>query len=197
MGRYEKFIKELDESKNEREIAKFLKENLILIRNPLNANAWNCVICKPEFKIGTKYIVDFIILSANSGCWNVTLIEMQSHKDKIFLKDGTASKGLREAQKQVQEWEMWLDNHKFEFRESIADLAKGHAAYCSNAIRHTHAETELRDPKVVVCFYFKILIGRRDFLDEDTNQRRSKFGNIEVVTFDRLLDYAKYLDENV
>lgn len=196
MERYEKFNEALEKSKGEREIGKFLKENIILIRNVLNEHSWNCVVCKPEFKIGAKYIADFIILSATSGYWNCVLIEMQSHRDEIFLKDGTASKGLREAQKQVQEWEMWIESYGNEFREYLADLVHDKPAQCSNVMAHTRAKPELRDPKTVIRFYYKILIGRRNSLDEDGNQRRNYFKGIDIVTFDRLLDYAKYLDEN-
>lgn len=196
MGNYEELLNILDEAKNEREIGRYLKDNLMLIRDTLNVWSWNCVICKPEFKIGTKFIADFIVLSANSGCWNCVLIEMQSHKDRIFLKDGTASKALREAQKQIQEWQMWIESYNAEFRGYLAELAKGEPAQCSNAMRHTRAETELRDPKTVIWYYYKVLIGRRDFLNEDGNQRRNHFDGLEVVTFDRLLDYAKKLDEN-
>lgn len=188
-------MKVLEESKNEREIGRYLKENIHLVRNTLNVWSWNCVICKPEFKIGTKYIADFVVLSANSGHWNCVLIEMQSHKDRIFLKDGTASKGLREAQKQVQEWKIWIESHNAEFREYLAELVKGEPAQCSNVVRHTRAETELRDSKTVIFYKYKILIGRRGFLDEEGNQRRNYFDGIEIVTFDRLVDYAKRLDE--
>ncbi len=193
---HEELLAALNNAKNEREIARYIKNNLLLIRNSLNEWSWNCVICKPEFKIGTKYIADFVILSANSGYWNVVLIEMQSHNDRIFLKDGTASKGLREAQKQVQEWKMWIESYSSEVRECLAELAKGQPAQCSNASKHIMAQTELRDPKTVVHFHYKVLIGRRSFLNEDGNQRRAQFGGIEIVTFDRLLDYAKKLDEN-
>lgn len=196
MEKYTEFLEILEMARNEREIGSYLKDNLILVKNALNVWSWNCVICKPEFKIGTEFIADFIVLSANSGCWNCVLIEMQSHKDKIFLKNGTASKGLREAQKQIQEWKMWIESYNAEFRGYLAKLAKGRPAQCSNAMSHTRAEIELRDPKTVIRYWYKILIGRRNFLDEDGNQRRNHFGGIEIVTFDRLLDYAKKLDGN-
>ena len=196
MEKYKEFLEILEMAKNEREIGNYLKDNLIIVKNTLNVWSWNCVICKPEFKIGTEFVADFIVLSANSGCWNCVLIEMQSHKDKIFLKDGTASKGLREAQKQIQEWKMWIESYNAEFRGYLAKLAKGQPAQCSNAMSHTRAETELRDPRTVIRYYYKILIGRREFLDEDGNQRRNQFGGIEIVTFDRLLDCTKKLDRN-
>lgn len=197
MGKYEELEKVLKNSKGEREVGKYLKENLILIKNTLNIWSWNCVICKPEFKIGTKYVADYLILSANSGCWNAVMIEMQSHRDRILLQDGTASKGLRVAQKQIQEWEMWIESYNTEFRGYLAELAKDELAQCSNVMRHIRADTELRDPKTVIRYKYKILIGRRDYLSEDINNRKNHFGNTEIVTFDRVLDYAKKRDEDL
>ncbi|MFR5971443.1 MAG: Shedu anti-phage system protein SduA domain-containing protein [Clostridium sp.] len=195
MEGYEELKLILENAKGEREMAHYLKDNLKLIKYSLNTWSWNCVICKPEFKLGTKFIADYVIVNAISGCWNCVLIEMQSHKDRIFLNDGTASRGLREAQKQLQEWRMWIESHDMEMRECLADVVKGEPAQCSNAERHTKAETELRDNKTVIHFYYKVLIGRRSFLNHESNQRRNYFGNIEIVTFDRLLDYQKKIDE--
>ncbi len=100
MGYYDDFKIELDKVQTERQIGEYLKRNLSLIR-VLNEHSWNCVITKAEFNMGGQYRADFIVLSACSGYWNCVLIEMQSPKDHIFLGTGDASKGLREAQRQV------------------------------------------------------------------------------------------------
>lgn len=194
MGYYDDFKIELDKAQTERKIGEYLKQNLLLIK-VLNEHSWNCVIPKAEFKIGVQYRADFIILSACSGFWNCVLIEMQSPKDRIFLKNGDASKGLREAQRQVQDWNMWIKDNEDAFRQQLAELAKGKPAQCSNASVHTFAETELRDSYTPVRFIYKILIGRRLSMEQKENKRRLQFTDFEIVTFDRLLDYAKKCDD--
>ena len=130
MGYYDALKKALEEAKNEHDIGVYLKQNIRLIR-VLNEHSWNCVIAKPEFKIGTKYRSDFIVLSACSGYWNCVLIEMQSPTDKIFNKQGEVSTGLKEAQRQLQEWEMYIDENGTSFREQLATLAGDEPAHCS------------------------------------------------------------------
>lgn len=194
MGYYDDLKIALDNADNERQIGEYLKQNLSLLR-VLNEHSWNCVIPKAEFKIGVQYRADFIILSACSGYWNCVLIEMQSPKDCIFLKNGEVSKGLQEAQRQVQDWNMWIKDYEDAFRQQLAKLAEGKPAQCSNASIHSWAETEIRDPNTVIRYKYKILIGRREFLKQEANKRRSQFTDFEIVTFDRLLDYAKKCDD--
>ena len=194
MGRYEELNDALTRAKNEHDIDEYLKQNLDLIK-VLNELSWNCAIPKAEFQIGTDYRADFIILSACSGYWNCVLIEMQSPYDKIYNKRNEQSCGLREAQRQVEDWKRYIGTNGPAFRNQLAKLAADMPAFCSRADIHTLASTELRDPKTVVEYKCKILIGRRACLDEDNNRRRSVHSDYEIVTFDRLLDYAKRLDE--
>lgn len=123
------------------------------------------------------------------------MIEMQSPHDQIFNKKGEVFPALKEAQRQSQDWKMYIQTNEPAFREQLATLAVGEPAHCSRTDIHRLASTELRDPKTVVEYTYKILIGRRAYLDEDNNRRRSVFCGAEIVTFDRLLDYAKRLDE--
>lgn len=194
MGRYEELNDALTSAKNEHDIGEYLKQNLDLIK-VLNEHSWNCVVPKAEFQIGTDYRADFIILSACSGYWNCVLIEMQGPHDKIYNKRNEQSRGLREAQRQVEDWKRYIGTNGPAFRNQLAKLAADMPAFCSRVDIHTLASTELRDPNTVVEYTYKILIGRRAYLDEANNGRRATHSDYEIVTFDRLLDYAKRLDE--
>lgn len=191
--RYDELNRALDQAKNEHDIGVYLKQNLDLIR-VFNEHSWNTVLSRAEFAIGTKYRADFLVLSACSGYWNCVLIEMQSPCDKIFDRKGEATKGLREAQRQVQDWKMYIDEYESAFREQLSIITDGIPAQCSNASVHQKASIELRDPKTVIHYKYKILIGRSVFMDENNNRRRNISG-FEIVTFDRLLKYVKRLDE--
>lgn len=193
MGLEEQLNMALEKASNEREIDSFLKSHLELIIE-LNEHSWNCVLKKSQFPIGTKFVADFIVLSACSGYWNCVLIEMQSHRDSIFTKKGEESAGLREARKQITDWKMWIDENEPAFREQLAVFAKDEAAQC-NRPTHTKASTELRDPKTCIFYKYKVLIGRRSFLDVERNKQRSCSSGFEIVTFDRLLDRARKIDD--
>lgn len=195
MLEYEGLLNALNNSKNEREIARYLKEHLILIRNACNYS-WNTVIIKPEFCLGGDFRVDYIIVSANSCCWDVTLIEMQSHKDKIFIKNGNMSHQLNEAQRQITEWKKWIKEHDQQFREEIADIVgEDEPPYCSCAGVHINAASEIRDFKTYIRTRYVVLIGRRNYLTQEQRTRRNYISEIEIITFDRLLDCAKKVDK--
>lgn len=106
MGLYIELFDALNNAKNERIIDVFLKNHINLIRS-LNEHSWNLVKIRPQFKIGTKYVADYIVLSACSGYWNCVLIEIQRPNDPIFTKKKESSAGLREAERQVGEWRAW------------------------------------------------------------------------------------------
>jgi len=182
----------------ESELSPFLKEHSLLIQNALNVHAWNCVVCEPEFRLGSDYVADFIILSADSGSWHAVLIEVQDHQNKIYNQNGNMTQQLNEGHRQIHDWNIWINEHPVEFRQSISKLVSSEPAQCSRVDVHTNAGAEIRDIKTVISTTFKILIGRREFLNQTNNKRRSEFrdANIEIVTFDRLLDKAKQLDEN-
>lgn len=193
---YDELRQALDQAKNEREIGYYLKANLNLLR-VLNEHSWNCVKISPEFSVGTKYRADFIILSACSGYWNCVLVEIQNPNDRIYTKKQEYTASLKEGMRQIQEWQMYISRHESTFREQLAELVPDEPAYCSNASVHQRASTEIRDSRTVIRYIYKILIGKRQSLDEERNQRRNTLidPHCEIVTFDRLLDYAKKLDE--
>ena len=195
MGYYESLSEALSKAKKESDISPYLKNNLQLIRRL--KLYWNDDVIKAEFAVGAKYVADFVVLSACSGCWECLLIEMQSPCDRIFTKNGEYTAQLKEAQRQIQDWQMYISQNENAFRDQLADLAHALPAFCSRADIHQTAYTELRDPKTYVEYRYIALIGRKEYLSQEDNYRRSlRTNGFEIVTFDRLLDFAKVLDGN-
>lgn len=192
MGHYEEFKAVLGTAKNEHDVDAYLKKHKELLRG-IGGLYWNCMVIQPEFPIGTKYRADFIILCACSGCWKCVLIEIQSSTTAIFNKNHQFSRELNEAYNQLADWKSYIKMNETAFRNQLASLLKGEAARCSNAAIHIWAETEIRDPMTVVEFEYRVIIGRRSSLDLDDNRRRNFLG-FEIITYDRLLDYAKRCD---
>ena len=194
MGYYNELCGVLSTAKKESDISSYLKNNLQLIRRL--KSYWNGDVIKAEFAIGAKYIADFVVLSACSGCWECLLIEMQSPCDRIFTKNGEYTAQLKEAQRQLQDWQMYIHQNEHAFRDQLAELAHDLPAFCSRADLHQTAYTELRDPRTYIEFNYMVLIGRKAFLSQDDNYRRSLPANgFKIVTFDRLLEFAKDLDK--
>jgi hypothetical protein len=125
---------------------------------------------------------------------------VESHKKELFSK-GEQSPTLRHALKQLEDWDIWVGKNESYLRQQLANVLKkfNAPAFCSNAALHSKAETEIRDPKTNVNYHYKALIGRRDSLDQNDQERRFSIwrkGKIEVVTFDRLIDSARRIDRN-
>lgn len=66
--------------------------------------AWNFYTCVPEFELGSDYRTDFLILSSHSGNWHAIFIELKGYNISLYNKDGTPTKPLRRAQKQINDW---------------------------------------------------------------------------------------------
>jgi len=199
MGPNEKALqKAFAQARNERDIQPILKKKQLIVRNALNVSAWNHVEVMSEFRFGSEFRADFLILSADSGSWHAVFIELKSHRVRAFTKAGVPTRSLSVALKQLDDWERWVDRFNANFRDTLSRNIKDKniPAYCSRADRHTTAITEIVDPRVNIHTHYRVVIGRRDYLTADDQERRASYlkKGREIVTYDRLLDSARKLD---
>ena len=191
-------LKMLDMETGERAIHAFLKKHPILVINSFST-AWNANLCESEFPLGNTWRADFLVLSANSGQWFATFIELETPKSRLYLNNGTPSKTLRIAQRQINDWKDWIQNHDSYIREQFSTILRktSTGAQCGSA-SHEKAETEILDLKTVIGYRFHIVIGRRKSLAVEEQYRRSResefWGGPEIATYDRLVDTARRLD---
>lgn len=194
----ERYLKVLTDAKDEREMHSFLKSYPYLIRNAFNPLAWNHISIIPEFQLTNKYRTDFLILSADSGQWFATFIELKSHRAKPFTKGRIYSKSLNQGLLQLQNIMSWVEQNNMEFRQLLSEFfrKKGIPAHCSRADVHVNAFTEIVDNRTCISYQYYIIIGRRNMITHDLQKRRHLIGinKIEISTYDRLLDAAKTLD---
>jgi hypothetical protein len=181
-----KYERCLNEAKCEEDVQKFLTENPLLAKQAFEDGSMALDIV-PKFKLGQDFVTDFVMLGMRSfnSMYHVVMVELESPLDKPFTKDGLFSQHLNKAIQQVQDWSDWLNN-KFEtFCADFPDKLTRHKG------------TDLRNALRRAKYTYKIVIGRhRDYTTEDRFRRGSLFlttqGRIEIMSFDRLLDIAKY-----
>jgi len=190
-------LEALERNSTEREIHSYLKGHPLLIRNAFNTWAWNKVITESEFELGNSYRVDFLVLSADSGQWHANFVELKSHREAPFTKDGIPSKALNVALAQLQDRILWIEGNQPTFRQSLAGLFETHkvAAQCSHSDLHTRAATEIVDMRTHISFQYFVMIGRRNMISTEYSKRRHINSQVKVATYDRLIDVAKKLDE--
>ncbi len=189
----------LDGSPKERDLLTFLKDYPYIVRNALNSHAWNEVLVKAEFSLGGDYFADYLILSADSGAWHATLIELECPTARPFNKNGTSSQALNKGLAQLNDWAVWIEKNDAPFRARLSSLAEleNVPAQCSKCCDHQLAHTELRDTRTVIHKRFVVVVGRREsFSDARTQAHRGKYHEQgrEIASYDRLLDLAKNLD---
>lgn len=127
-----------------------------------------------KVKIGAEYETDFVI--ANEGYSDgtqYTLIEIESPHSKLFDASGKPAAGLNAAIQQIRDWRRLLIEDRALFKR----------------IFPTTSTRVIRNSKL----RFKIVIGRRSSNAEHLEKRRqiSEIENIEIISFDRLTDFAK------
>jgi hypothetical protein len=201
IGKYEKELtRVLETAKGERRLHAYLKEHSDLVLRAFNT-AWNSTQILSEFKVGTDFRADFLILSADSCSWHATFIELESHRARLYKSDGLATKALQVAQQQIKEWKDYVRQYEGVLRHQFSKvLRQGKVrAQCSVAGKFGSAAEEISDRGTVVHYHYHIVIGRSRSLSEDERRRRRQdcniWGGMSVATYDRLLHFARSSDE--
>jgi hypothetical protein len=125
------------------------------------------------------------------------MVELESPSAAPYLADGTESRTMRLAMKQIRDWDIWAELNSFRFREElISELGRAHTAI-RGAIRIERqcARIALRDPDMYLARHFSIVIGRRSMLTDDDRRRRShtarQLPGLDIATYDRFIDIAE------
>jgi len=78
----------------------------------------------PEFRIGSRFRCDFVVMQSYSGGWNIEFVELEPVNVSLFNKDRTPSKPLRIALSQIDDWKRFLETDSATIRSQLADAAK-------------------------------------------------------------------------
>jgi hypothetical protein len=182
----------LGSARGERGVHEFLKENPLVVAATF-AGCWSTSCCVSEFQFGSDLRCDFLIRSGASDLAEIRIIEMKSHRARLYLKDGTPSKDLRLAQRQIFDTKVWVERHRSYFRESLRRACRTKLR-CPDISDGDH-NCWIHDLYGTRLEYF-VLIGRRGELSDQDNSRRSEqgeHGDFRIATYDRLLDMCRLL----
>ena len=192
----------LNSGHGERKLHRFLKKHTELVIMAFN-RAWNFHICIPEFKLGSDFRSDFLIISSDSINWHAIFIELKAPTDKLYNRDGTKTKQYRLAEKQISERREWIRINESYLRKSfskILEKAKAPAIWHHDVPGHkgySSGSAEISDIQNYVDYNFHIVIGRSSSLSSQeraSRERDSLYNITPVATYDRLLSIAKRID---
>ena len=171
---YWKFKKTLNASKSERPLQAFIEQNPKILAALMIGHLGRWVV--PHKRLGSEYVTDFIVGDLSSYGFKWVAIELESPTAPMFSKNGDPSAKLSHAIRQIQDWRAWLADNR-----SYAQRKTSRGGLGLLGIRS-------RLPGF-------IFIGRRDRLDDRNQNLRAQMSedlNIEICTYDRLLDLCAY-----
>jgi hypothetical protein len=162
--------------------------------------AWNTHHVIPEFRVGTDFRSDFLILSAHSGAWIATFIELESHRVGLYRRDGVKTRSLSVAERQIAEWKHYVKRFESVMRHQLAAVLrrKRECAWCSVGERFKSGADEITSPDTSVYYYYHVVIGRSSSLTEEEREYRAQdmsWGGDVIATYDRFLAFARRWDQ--
>jgi hypothetical protein len=198
----DRFVEALNQAKGEREIHAFLKKDPLLVWATFMNCGGHSDYVIPEFSLSGKYYADFVVMQSFSGGWNIAFIELEPVDENPFIKDGSPSKRLRGAVKQINDWHDFERDEGASLRSHLAEAAWRYDTLYPerNLAREPWcAKLPLRDPKTYLCCKYYIVMGRRSHFNEELIHVKSKFArhhnNAEILTYDRFIEAAEKLDQ--
>jgi len=139
-------LKALEASNGERVVNAFLKRHPQLLVTAFNYG-WNHIFLVPEFQLGAKLRADFVLFGGYSGGWSVRFIELEPVGARLYLNNGTPSKELRIAIRQISDWREHIRIHEAHLRDELSRAMVSKNVY---QVRHRaisrYLEGHIRDP---------------------------------------------------
>ena len=167
-------------SNHEEEVQSFLKSHPQILLNTFG-DRWVVNDCLPKFKFGNEYVSDFVLVTGQSGRYEVTLIELEPPTERPFTQTGSYGRRLNGAINQITDWLGWIHSNEHFFRTSLSN--KMIDRYGRDQVAQTGR----------LFIKSRVVIGRRSMMSDSDNRRRATLfdhhkGMLEVVPYDRLLE---------
>ena len=128
----------------------------------------------PEQKLGTDYIVDYMLIGKNSDGYSIVLVEFEdANTDFILKSSNTEAESVRKGITQIRDWKRWMDSNKDFFMKNCGLYSYG---------------IDIPTSRI----YYYLVVSRREYMDERATELRSQLiyetQNLKIVSFDRLVD---------
>jgi len=178
----------LNEDATERKASAFLKKYPYVIIQLFN-RSWNFYRIFPEFRMGSDFRADFVIISADSGAWHGQFVELEGPNDSPYTKSGAPSTKLNLAIQQTKDWQDFIYAQKANLMHEFAKLIKPLKSPAQNNLmgHGVLADVELEHPNTLIDFDYYVIIGNsQNFTDSDRKAHKHYSTGDGVVTYDRV-----------
>jgi len=123
-----------------------------------------------KLPLNADFVTDFAFVSENSQCLEITFIEIESPRKRIFNRDGSFSRDYLDARQQLADWNGWAQHNL----RTVAALFGSMGRYISGG----------GDSITLRC---GLIMGRR--LELNSRKRQQRWAaSMSIMTYDRLLE---------
>lgn len=177
-------LKEVLKFNDELKIQKFLEENSVLLRLVLKVPDWAFNYVLPQFQLGSKYRVDFIVVTGQSNSYEVTIVELKRPEANLYNRDGTLSKEFNMACTQVDNYRRWIDKNPDEFKRSLSEKIRQQDSTFEENFEWTRRFR----------IYSTVIIGRSSNLSQDQLEKNDEMEDkgVRVISYDRLIKVERW-----
>lgn len=141
---------------------------------------FSCVV--PEYNLGAEYRLDYLLIGKNSLGYQFVFVEFEDVNVDYRLKTVNAeSDKVRKGLNQIRDWKRWINQNKDYFLS-----ADGIREFSNNVFPWG--------------FHYALVVGRRDKMDEMSNQLRGELQSevgVTIMSYDRLVDYVALLHNGI
>ena len=133
-----------------------------------------------KFPLNVDFVTDFAFVSENSQCLEITFVEIESPKKRIFNKNGSFSRDYLDARQQLADWNGWAQHNLRNVAALFGPMEKfifgGGDCITLRSI---------------------LIIGRRSELTSRKRQQRwaaenaLRAASMNIMTYDRLLERTR------
>jgi hypothetical protein len=173
------------ERASEREILSFIRENefYLVFHELLQSNfhsGHHGAFLFPEFRLGTSFQVDYLVVGKGSGGWTFVFVELESPTPNSVLKDGNLGSPFRKGLSQIQDWKEWLESNYLNLREFFEKAKSSRVPLPEEFVNYDSSRHR-----------FVVVAGRRsDFRERTYRLRREQAERVLLLHYDNLIDYA-------
>lgn len=134
-----------------------------------------------EFRLGTTFIADYLLLGRSSDGWHLVFVELESPKDNITKRNGELGSAFRKGLAQIDDWKMWLEQNFSSLQEFFRKHIKQGDQLPDELLRLDTSRIN-----------YVVIAGRRDdFHPEKTYRIQRKTireQQVYLIHYDNLLD---------
>lgn len=177
-----------DPTTNEEQLIKFIKakQAYFIIGSILRNNyqfGHHSLFLFPEFEMPPNYRADYLLVGKNSNGHHFVFVELENPYGSITLQDGSFGETIRKGIKQIEDWEIWLEQN-FPNLELVFKKALQRGEKLPEEFRKYDKSR----------IHYVVIAGRRDDYDEKTYRLRRnnhQQRQLLILHYDNLIDYSK------